>query len=204
MSEPSKSQDTVKIPDSLKVPEASKIAEPLKLADTVKAAVTPKVPDPPKVMAAPSMAGPKLHDTPAGPGQAATGPTGSGASKAPSSAKTESWLSPSVLSIAATLGLLAAFWNFSSPNSDQAVLDDTRAKLTTMTDELKSVRDAKASVDRALEETRARLTVEQKARAVAEKAVADAKAALDAIPTAALANDPSKPGERAVEPAPKQ
>ncbi len=210
MQEPSKSQDAspdaAKFPDTVRTSDTQKIAETLKVVDTArpheparatdtKPAETLKI-----VESARPATGPKVvHDprkiTP--PPVVRPAATEAAAPKQPSTGKSDTWLSPLVLALAATLGLGVAFWSYTSPSDDQAALYDARTKLTTTADELKVVRDAKAVVERTLEETRAKLTIEQKARALAEKAVADARAALSAVPLAALTNDSGKPGEAA-------
>jgi hypothetical protein len=199
MQEPSKSQDpsqdTGKFPESMRASDPPKIAETLKVVDTARLHEPSRPADTLKIVdTARPTAGPKVvHDprkiTP--PPVVRPAAIEAAAQKMPNTGKSETWLSPLVLALATTLGLGVAFWSFMSPTADQAAVDEARAKLTATTDELKGVRDAKVAVERTLEETRAKLTVEQKARAIAEKAVVDAKAALSAVPLAVSATEPA-------------
>ena len=105
--------------------------------------------------------------------------------------------------IGVTACIIAGVWYYSGLNSDQPSLDEARAKLTSTSDELKVAREAKASLERALAEAQAKLAAEQKLRLAAEKAVADVKAVLASIPSAAEPGGPPKPAESAKGAIPK-
>jgi hypothetical protein len=180
--EPIKIQDKAKIADipkvdSPKLHDISKSMETARLVDTAKLADTPKSAEPAKSL-----------DMPKAPDDAKVQPhRAQDAPKAQSS-----FMSPFLAAVAAA-SVFALAYTVSGNNTEQVVLEETRAKLAVVTDDLKAARDAKASVDRVLAETQAKLTAEQTARSLAEKAVADAKAVLALIPTATAPAQPSKP-----------
>jgi peptidoglycan hydrolase CwlO-like protein len=95
-----------------------------------------------------------------------------------------------MLMIAAAVAAIAAVWNYTERESAVALLNDARAKLTVLSDQVKSANAATATAEKALSEAQANLTTEQAARAVAEKAVADIKAALASVAAAAGAATP--------------
>jgi hypothetical protein len=112
-----------------------------------------------------------------------------------------------LVAVLVAAGIIAITWSLSGPRGEQTVLDqtlkETRAKLTATSDELKAVRESKASADNALAEAQAKLTVEQEKRLMAEKVVADVKAVLANIPSSAPPNEASRPTEPTSEPSPK-
>ena len=189
--EPSKPQDTPEMVDASKI---SNMREPSKPQDTPEMVDASKIPEQPSMQ----------HAADATDTTPVPGPTRA-----------------LLVAVLVAAGIIAITWSLSGPSGEQALLDqtlkETRAKLTAASDELKDVREAKASVDGALAETQARLTAEQEKRLVAEKAVAaeqekrlmaekavaDVKAVLASIPSDASPNPSSTPTEPTNEPSPK-
>ncbi|MBS0243794.1 MAG: hypothetical protein JSS20_16590 [Proteobacteria bacterium] len=104
--------------------------------------------------------------------------------------------------VGTTAAIIAAIWYFATPNEDHATLDEVRAKLVATSNELKAARDAKAAADRTLSEIQTKLAAEQKWRALAEKAVIDAKGILGNVtltPSASAAT-PAGATAKPVEP----
>jgi hypothetical protein len=86
-----------------------------------------------------------------------------------------------LMALGATVVAIGVIYNFSGAG-ESGTSDEVRSKLKSVSTELQSVREAKAAVDKTLAETQAKLAAEQKFRALAEKAVGDAKALLGAVP----------------------